>query len=686
MPEEPVGYERGPKTRPFNAEARTSAGLDSARFPGEELSDGDTTEPKTALQRWFRSGGPLAHADGKARTYPWYMVVWLTGVDYFSSLAYQPGLALLAAGFLSPTATLFLVLVTLAGALPVYREVAQRSYAGLGSIAILENLLTGWTAKLMVLALIGFATTDFVITMTLSAADAAEHAVANPFLHPYLAHSHLSLTLGLLTLLAIVFLIGFREAILLATMVAVPYVLLNVIILIAGLWHIFLHPQALENWRSALSAYPNWTALFIASALVFPRLALGLSGFETGVSVMPLTSGGPENSSRETGKAPLGRIRNTKKMLAFAAFLMGTLLIGTSFVSTLLIPARAYRPGGDAVGRAPAYLAHHLLGAVFGSVFDVSTIAILWFAGASAMAGLINLIPRYLPRFGMAPSWVAYRRPMVLVLFAVDVLVTLIFDADVDKQGGAYATGVLVLIFSAAVAVTISLRRESRGRAEPRAIVKEAYFGIITLVFAYTLIANVFERPDGVYISAAFVFMVLVLGGFSRYLRSRELRVSEVILDDPVSARLWDVVAAKRVNLVPVQGADRVDRARKSEKILSCYKVRGPLAFLHVSLLDNRSEFMAPLRVSIEQDEDDFIIRARGAVAIANTVASLSELLQPQSLFLELTRQNLMSQAFRYLFLGEGETGLMVYSILVRHWEAMKSAAGPHPVIFLVSM
>ena len=77
------------------------------------------------------------------------------------------------------------------------------------------------------------------------------------------------------------------------------------------------------------------------------------------------------------------------------------------------------------------------------------------------MAGLLNLIPRYLPRYGMAPEWVAYQRPLVLVLLVLDIFVTLAFRASVTAQGGAYATGVLVLMLSAAVAVTVSLWQEA---------------------------------------------------------------------------------------------------------------------------------------------------------------------------------------------------------------------------------
>ena len=132
-------------------------------------------------------------------------MLWLTGVDYFSTLGYQPGIALLAAGALAVPATAVLIVVTLLGAVPIYAAVAKRSYAGQGSIALLENLFSGWTSKIIVLVLLGFAATDFVITMTLSAADAARHAIANPYLHPFAGDSQMRVTLILLLLLAIVF-------------------------------------------------------------------------------------------------------------------------------------------------------------------------------------------------------------------------------------------------------------------------------------------------------------------------------------------------------------------------------------------------------------------------------------------------------------------------------------------------
>lgn len=630
--------------------------------------------PRSAPGRWLTSGGRLDALHEETRTHPWYLVLWLTGVDYFSTLGYQPGIALLAAGALSPFATLILVVVTLIGALPVYAQVASRSYAGQGSIAMLESLLPGWRGKIFVLVLLGFAGTDFVITMTLSSADAALHAIENPFLHPYLGDARMAVTCALLTLLALVFLKGFREAIGLAAAVAVPYLLLNVVVLVRGLVEIAQRPELLGAWRSAFTARGDWTGIAIASVIIFPKLALGLSGFETGVSVMPLITGRREDAR---GGPPRGRIRAARKLLASAALVMSVLLVLSSFVTTLLVPAAAYAEGGPASGRAIAWLAHEHLGEAFGTLYDLSTIAILWFAGASAMAGLLNLIPRYLPRFGMAPRWIAFRRPLVLVLFAVCLVVTWAFNADVEAQGGAYATGVLVLILSGAVAVALALGREGR-------IGLASYFWVVTAIFVFTLVDNVVERPDGVIIASAFIAGILVISGISRYRRATELRASEVTFADQSSLDLWHQITCKKVNLVPLRKWSAEDRRRKVNEIDSYYAVKGPLALIHVRLLDNRSDFLAPLEIRVVRESAYYTVEVTGAVAIANTIAYVSELIDPISLFLGLTRQNLMGQSLRYLLWGEGETGLMVYTILVRYWEETPED-DVRPLIFLMS-
>jgi hypothetical protein len=433
---------------------------------------------------------------------------------------------------------------------------------------MLENLLSGWQGKVLVLVLLGFAATDFVITMTLSSADAAQHAIENPFLHPYVGEHRVLITLGLLALLASVFLKGFKEAIGLATLGCVPYILLNVIVLARCLMVVLNSPELLGRWQSALEMRGDWTGIIIASGLIFPRLALGLSGFETGVSVMPLIAG----NDKPDDPTPHGRIRNTRKLLAAAAIIMSCLLLVSSFVTTILIPESAYQKGGKASGRAIAYLAHELFGSLFGTVYDVSTILILWFAGASAMAGLLHLIPRYLPRFGMAPSWSALPRPLVLILFSICVIVTIVFEADVEAQGGAYATGVLVLILSAGLAAPIALWREKRHALS-------IYCWFVGAVFAFTLVDNVIERPDGLVIASIFIAMTVIVSGISRYVRATELRVSEVGFCDTESRELWTSILNKKVNLILVRTDSPAARAAKRQEIVTHYKVTGAPGF-----------------------------------------------------------------------------------------------------------
>ena len=629
------------------------------------------------LWKWLGGGESLGASHAKHRTHPWYLVIWLTGVDYFSTLGYQPGIALLAAGALSPIATAVLVAVTLTCALPIYYQVAGRSYVGQGSIAMLENLLSGWWGKVLVLVLLGFAGTDFVITMTLSAADAATHATQNPYLHPFLGDANLTITLVLLFLLAVVFLIGFTEAIELATAVCVPYLLLNVVVLGRAIQEVSQQPGLFQNWQGALwKQSPDWTSLTIAALIVFPKLALGLSGFETGVSVMPLIQGDAGDEAVE-GEPPHGRIAHTRKLLTSAALIMSVLLILSSFVTTLLIPETAYKAGGEASGRAIAYLAHKYMGNAFGSVYDFSTILILWFAGASAMAGLLHLIPRYLPRVGLAPEWVAHSRPLVLVLFGFDVLITLVFRANVEAQSGAYATGVLVLMSSAALAATLALWHE-------RSFLLSSYCGFVFLVFAYTTVANVVERPDGIIIASFFIFFIMTLSGISRFWRATELRVTNVKFCDKESEEIWASMTGKKVNMVPIRSLDGAILEDRTGKIRKFFKIEGPLAFVHVSLLDNRSEFLSPLELTVRRIGEDFTVEATQAVAIANAVAYLSEQLRPISVFLGLSRQNLMRQSLRYFVFGEGETGLMVYTILLKFWK-WTPYEDVRPYIFLIS-
>jgi hypothetical protein len=592
------------------------------------------------------------HSKAEA-VHPWWRVMCLTGVDYFSTLGYQPGIAYLAAGLLSPIATLILVIVTLFGALPVYSRVAAASPNGQGSIAMLEKLFPRWSGKTFVLILLGFATTDFIITMTLSAADGAAHFIQNPFV-PAAMRSQMGVTILILAVLGGIFLKGFKEAIHVAVILVGAYLVLNTIVTGYALMECFRHLELVPHWKESLfRAHGNSpVAMLGVSLLLFPKLALGLSGFETGVSVMPLISG-----------ADLGhRIRNTRRLLKTAALIMSVFLMATSIVTTLLIDPTKFKEGGEANGRAMAYLAHLYLGNNFGTLYDASTILILGFAGASAMAGLLNLIPRYLPRFGMAPEWALASRPLVLVFIGIALTVTYLFHADVDAQGGAYATGVLVLITSASIAVTISVWRKPI----------HWIFLAVCVVFVYTTVINIYERPEGLKISSFFIFAIVAVSLISRAMRSTEIRIQSVEFDatacqllDEDSDQLIRLVARKP-RIDTAENLDSMDRSIRERHTLSQQET---IYFFEVQLVD-ASEFRVTAKVTGERIGRHRVLKACSPV-VANTIAAVLMQLEKRTgkvphVYFSWNEGRPITNLFRFLFLGEGDTAPLTREVLRR--------------------
>jgi hypothetical protein len=628
-----------------------------------EITSAPTT-PGARFGRWLLKErieevqGPEAK-EGQEQ-HPWWQVVCLTGVDYFSTLGYIPGIAALAAGALSPVATLLIVLLTLLGMLPMYRVVSAESPHGQGSIAMLERLLSFWKGKVFVLCLLGFVATSWIITITLSASDAAVHFAENPLAPGFLHDQEVLITLVLLALLGAVFLKGFREAIGIAVVIVASYLLANLVVVAVGLYEIATNPSHLSDWTGTLfSNYGNPLVMIGVSLLVFPRLALGLSGFETGVSMMPLVRG----EEGDDPERPWGRICNTRKMLTVAALIMCFYLITTSFVTIVLIPAEEFGAGGSANGRALSYLAHERLGEAFGTVYDLSTITILWFAGASAMAGLLNIVPRYLPRYGMAPDWGRAVRPLVLVYTAVSVAVTMIFAADVDAQGGAYATGVLAMMTSAAFAVTLSsYRRGARGGT--------LAFGLITVVFIYALSANVYDRPDGIAIAAFFIGAIVLVSLVSRIYRSLELRQARIEIDE-TAQRFIDEAGGSDIHLVAHRRRngtkEEYARKEKEQREDNHIPTGEPILFLEVEVED-ASEFEDVLEVKGVEVGGHKVLRAQSSV-VPNAIAALLLHLRDTTgrsphCYFGWTEGNPIVYLFRYLLFGEGDTAPVTHEVL----------------------
>jgi hypothetical protein len=625
----------------------------------------------------------------------------LTGVDYFSTLGYQPSIAFEAAGILAPLATVVLVLLTLFGAVPVYSHVASQSPHGQGSIAMLEHLVHGWKGKTLVLVLLGFAATDFVITKTLSAADAAVHMIANPLWQKYMpdavlnlgnSHEQLFATMFLLALLGASFMRGFKEVIGLAVIIVGVYLALNVLVIGSGLWHLAWHPTKLQSWMDNISS-GQWHiaaehvpsiikgtglgSIIAICILIFPKLALGLSGFETGVAVMPLIKGNDNDDPRH----PLGRIVNARKLMVTAAVIMSVLLLASSIVTATLIRPDELSEGGAGKDRALAYLAHGenvkvdpeevinpMFGEAFGTIYDISTVLILSFAGASAMAGLLNLVPQYLPRYGMAPEWARAVRPLVLIFTGINLFVTWVFNADVKAQGGAYATGVLVLISSACVATVID-----KFRASTKSGIARVPWGyvIICAVFFYTTAANMIERPDGLKIASFFILSIVGLSFYSRLRRSTELRFQGFEFESAQTKFLWDslkhlefpVLVPHRPGTRDLEAKERAIRKRHrlSEEV--------PIVFIEAEVGDP-SEFQQVPLMEIRESEGRFIIGVTRCVSIAHVIATialeLSRFGTPPEVHFGWSDENPMSASVGFLLFGEGNIPWMVRELVRR--------------------
>jgi hypothetical protein len=602
--------------------------------------------------------------ESKGRQQSWWKVVCLTGVDYFSTLGYIPGIAALAAGALSPIATLLIVALTLFAMVPMYRRVASESPHGQGSIAILEKLLSFWPGKLTVLVLLGFLATDFMITITLSASDAAVHLAENPLVHGLLGGQNLLITLVLVAALGAIFLKGFREAVNLAVVIVGAYLLLNLIVVAVGLYLVVTSPASIADWQHKLfTGYGNPLVLVGVAFLLFPKLALGISGFETGVSVMPLVRGDPDDDPEH----PAGRIRNTRRLLMSAGLIMSFYLITTSFVTVVLIPAKQFEAGGSANGRALAYLAHEHLGSAFGTVYDLSTIAILAFAGASALAGLLNVVPRYLPRYGMAPEWGRAVRPLILIYTAIAFAITIIFDANVDAQGGAYATGVLVIMTSAAFAVMLTaLWNDNSLRAT-------VAFGLVTLVFLYTLVANIFERPDGIKIASFFIVAIVVVSLASRVRRSLELRQEQIELDENAENFVVEASTGDEIHIIAHRRRFRDDPEEYARKLREQREYNHipedvPVLFLEIDVEDPSEFGEEVLEVRGVSVGGHMVLRGESTV-VPNAIAAFLLYLRDETgkmpnCYLGWTEGNPFAYVLRYILFGEGDTAPVTHEVL----------------------
>ncbi len=612
---------------------------------------------KRRLTGWLLEGTTGSKKPVVHKKDAWWRVMCLTGTDYFSSMGFQPSIAYVAAGLLSPLATLNLVLLTLFGALPAYWVIARESPNGQGSFAIFERFLASWAGKTLVLILLGFAATDFIFTITMCAADATAHIVENPWV-PRFPHDRMIVTLGLIATLAAVFLKGFQEAVKISFWLVAAYLSLNLIVLTVCVEKLLSDPGLIQSWLTALAAqYRSPLTMFTTAAFVFPQLALGLSGFETGVAVMTLIKTEDEKSIEQ-------RIKYTRLLLVTVALIMGVFLLVGSLVTTVLIPGEMYAENGPANGRALAYLTHMYLGNAFGSIYDLSTVLILWFAGASGMAALLSLVPQYLPRYGMAPNWASARRPLVLFFTAVSFLITAVFRANVDAQAGAFATGLLVLVTSAAVAVTMVVWK--------RGWLLRSSFIVISAAFLYSSVAIILKRPDGLVISLCFIAAILISSLASRAIRSTELRVKEVKFDEVAESFIEQALEKHwgeiRILAHKPSGTRFSEKERVARYSHSIQRHEGDFIFLEVTPQDVSDFIDDTLEVSGYVEDCNQILRC-ASPSVPNAIAAILLTVRDKTnhvphVYFEWTEGHPLIYVMKYVLLGEGETAPLTREIL----------------------
>jgi hypothetical protein len=649
------------------------------------------------------------------RAFAWGLVLCLVGLDYFSTLAYLPSIAAEAAERLAPVAALGVVAITLLFALPVYSYVIGRSPHGQGATGLLERRVRGWFGKVAILVLLGFVATDFVVTRTLSVSDAAVHVVHNPlwkekveWLTQHKESMRESLPVDLqgqffgfwteqlvvtlaLSILGFLFWAvlqsGFTKTFLrVAALVVTLYLTLTALIIGSGIYHLSNEPQKFHDWleeaRRGIGSPTTLSGdvlelLAVMALLAFPQMALGLSGFELSMASAPLVRGRPDDHAAH----PRGRIRNARKLLFAAALIMGVFVVGSISIVTLLVPQNQLAEGGLAHNRALAYLAHGglmvdnqlasdanpLFGLWFGTLYDVSTGLILCLAGASATIGIKDLVPHFLARFGMQLQW-AHKIGVILFLFNVVILVvTLFFQASVSAQQWAYATSVLVLLTSASMAAVLDVRARLRG--SPLRLPALLPFLLIGVFFLTMAVLIVVKNPSGLAIALAFVFLVLVTGFVSRWLRSTELRFESFAFADEHSKTRWDEICRLEFQVLVPHRPSPVPLTEKDKEIRQRHRLGPdvPIIFIEVEVGDPSDFFHKPL-MKIESDNGLEVIRVSRCCSVAHVLASMGlafrEVGRPPEIHFGWSEESPMAANLNFLFLGEGNIPWMVHELL----------------------
>ena len=679
--------------------------------PGEPHTGSPTTpaKPQAAAETPFRAA------------WPWVLCV--IGLDYLSTLAYQPSIAFAAAGRLAPLVTVLVACVTLFLALPVYWYIAGRSPHGGGSTALLERVIPGWFGKLLLLVLLAFGAVDLVFTRTFSAAAAAEHLTFNP--HPEwqqtldgatrhgegwrqqlpdwaksrsdgLWHRQTVVSLIIIVLSTVAGLIFFRgytrNFVRLAVLTVGLYLVMTLAVVGSGVAYLIDRPQLVEawwadvwagNWKPGVEGKPSgdWGALLGACVPLLPALCLGLSGFELTLMSMPLVRGRKDDAPEK----PRGVIRNTRVLLAVAAVTMSSYLLTSTLVTTVLIPPAAQTVNGQAKYRSLAYLAHGgaladgqpssemnpYFGLAFGTAYDFITVAILALAGLTFALTLASWIPPYLNRLGMEFTWSMNWGVLAYLFLGVKFAVTAYYGADVDAHRAAYLTAVLALFAFAALAAAVDVWNRRADRNWRKVLRVPPLFVTALAVFVGCAAWVASDRPVGAAVAGAFIALVVVMSIMVRAWRSTEFRSEKFEFADKVTEHAWlKLKASEYPILVPIR-AGLKDLREKEIEVRTRHRIPGtmPIMFVVAELADPSDFRQFPL-VRIAGENGRVVIHITQCCSIAHAIAAAAIELSSDGAVPEVhfgwSAENPVTANLHFVLFGMGNVPWMVHTLIRR--------------------
>jgi hypothetical protein len=412
--------------------------------------------------------------------------------------------------------------------------------------------------------------------------------------------------------------------------------------------------------------------------LFLPQLALGLSGLELGLVVMPLVRDDPGDKLER----PRGRIRRARLLLTISAMIMAVYLLSSTFVTSLLIPPDSFFTRGQASNRALAYLAHGgwlangqtaaamnpLFGVWFGSLFDLSTVVMLGLTGASVIIGLQNFVPPFLHQMGMEMEW-ARRTSALYYLFAgINLCVTVLFRASVGAQRSAYATSVLAMMTGAATTAFLNRRKSRKGH---RYIVTSWYFLFCGAVFFLAMAEAIWDEPAGLQIALWFIVAILLTSLVSRFLRTMDIRCRGFRFADNQSRFLWESLVAMEfpVLIAHRPGEHTVDEKEKEMRRWHRLGPETPLVFLEVHLGDTSDFSPVPL-LCVTQEEGRFIIRITECASVAHTLAAaaleLSRCGRPPEIHFGWSEESPLAANLHFVLFGGGNIPWLVAELMRR--------------------